>query len=335
MREAERTGSPWVTHPWVADGQRRLGFGVAVSSPRAGIDDAIRHARLAEALGLDSFWVQDHPTMGPDCWSTLTALAATTTRLRLGSFVSCVYYRSPFQLARLAADVDRLSGGRLILGLGYGDEPGEFGRQGLDWPTVRERQVALVETIRTVTGLWSGGPDTPDTDAGDQARAVAAGLPAGPVQQPRVPLLIGGGGERVTLRYVAQYADMSNFGPTEQTGGATTPEGVRRKFEVLRRHCDALERPYDSVLRSYYTGLVLAETPDAFAAKLRGYYPSGVPAGRPTSLEAAVRHVRGLVDAGVQHFIAAVKSDDLETIRVFAERLIPEVRGNPVEEGDR
>jgi alkanesulfonate monooxygenase SsuD/methylene tetrahydromethanopterin reductase-like flavin-dependent oxidoreductase (luciferase family) len=217
-------------------------------------------------------------------------------------------------LARLAADVDRLSGGRLILGLGYGDVPAEFARQGLAWPSVRDRQAALEETLRTVPGQWGSGPGTD------------VGLPAGPVQQPRVPILIGGGGERVTLRYVAQYADMANFGPTEQTGGAATPEGVRRKFEVLRHHCDALGRPYDSVLRSYYTGLTLAETPEALATKLRGYHPSGVPAGRPVSLEAAVQHVRGLVDAGVQHFIAAVRGGDLETIRVFAERLVPAVR---------
>jgi hypothetical protein len=104
---------------------------------------------------------------------------------------------------------------------------------------------------------------------------------------------------------------------------------VRRKLEALRRHCDALGRPYDSVLRSYYTGLVLAETPEALASKLRGYYPLGVPPDRPTSLEEAVLHVRGLVDAGVQYFDFAVKSGDFETIRMLAERLFLEVGGSP------
>jgi hypothetical protein len=102
---------------------------------------------------------------------------------------------------------------------------------------------------------------------------------------------------------------------------------VRRKFAVLRGYCEALGRPDESVLRSYYMGLVLAETPAALAAKLRGCYPSGVPAEQPTSLEAAVHHVCALVDASVQHVIAAVKGGDLETIRVFAERLAPAVRG--------
>ncbi|MGH2369140.1 MAG: LLM class flavin-dependent oxidoreductase, partial [Chloroflexota bacterium] len=241
---AERAGSSWVPHPWVTAWQGKLGFGLGVLSPRTGIADAITHARLAEELGLDSFWVQDHPLSGPDCWSTLTALAATTTRLRLGSFVSCIYYRSPAHLARLAADVDRLSGGRLVLGVGCGDAPSEFARLGIDWPPVRERQAALEETIAIVAGLWGSEPFTFE---GAHFRVREASLRAGPVQQPRVPLLIGGGGERVTLRQVAQYADMSNFGPTAQTGGTATAEGMPAKYAALRRHCDALGRPYESV----------------------------------------------------------------------------------------
>jgi alkanesulfonate monooxygenase SsuD/methylene tetrahydromethanopterin reductase-like flavin-dependent oxidoreductase (luciferase family) len=306
----------------VAEGQGPPRFGVGVSSPRPGIDEAIRHARLAEDLGLDSFWVQDHPTMGPDCWTTLTALAATTTRLRLGSFVSCVYYRSAFQLARLAADVDRLSGGRLVLGLGYGDVREEFARQGLAWPPLPARRAALEATLAALTAAWGGAPG----GAGAAAGAPEATLAAGPVQRPRVPVLIGGGGERVTLRYVARFADMANFGPTAQTGGAADPEAVRRKFAVLRTHCEALGRPYASVLRSYYTGFVLADEPAALTAKLRGYFPAGIPAGRPTSLEAVIDFVRALLAAGVQHLIAVVRGGDLETIRVFAERVVPAVR---------
>ena len=313
-----RTEAPWVTHPWVAEGQQRLRFGAGVLSPRSGIAQAIAHARLTEELGLDSFWVQDHPTSSPARWSTLTALAATTARLRLGSFVSCVYYRDHFQLARLAADVDRLSGGRLILGLGNGDAPGEFGRLGLPWPAVRDRQAALVTAIGRVAGLWAAPP-------APGGRPVLA---AGPVQQPRVPLLIGGGGERVTLRYVARYADVANFGPTEQSGGTADPDVVRRKFAVLRAHCDARGRPYDSVARSYYLELVLAATPAALAAKLRTYYPAGVPAWQPASLEAAVEYVGALVAAGVQHVIGAVRGDDLETLHLFAERVIPAVPGH-------
>jgi alkanesulfonate monooxygenase SsuD/methylene tetrahydromethanopterin reductase-like flavin-dependent oxidoreductase (luciferase family) len=150
-----------------------------------------------------------------------------------------------------------------------------------------------------------------------------ARLDAGPVQQPRIPLLIGGGGERVTLRQVAQYADMSNFGPTEQTGGAATPEGVPPKYAALRRHCETLGRPYDSVLRSYYAHVVLAETPDALTAKLQRYHPAGIPADQPRSLDEAIAVFRGMAQAGVQYLIAAVRGGDLDTIRLFAERVIP------------
>ena len=110
-------------HPWVAEGERVVRFGVAYGPTMTGQLDwcALLDFVLAcEVAGIDSFWVPDHPTVFPDPWVTLSALAATTSRIRLGPLVSCVYYRNPVQLARLAADVDRLSNGRLVLGLGIG-----------------------------------------------------------------------------------------------------------------------------------------------------------------------------------------------------------------------
>jgi alkanesulfonate monooxygenase SsuD/methylene tetrahydromethanopterin reductase-like flavin-dependent oxidoreductase (luciferase family) len=95
-----------------------------------------------------------------DCWTTLAALAVHTERLRLGSLVSCVYYRPAALLARMAADVDRLSGGRLVLGLGVGDIPHEFAQLGLTEPPFPERAAALAETIALVRGLWDEAPVT-------------------------------------------------------------------------------------------------------------------------------------------------------------------------------
>jgi alkanesulfonate monooxygenase SsuD/methylene tetrahydromethanopterin reductase-like flavin-dependent oxidoreductase (luciferase family) len=203
-------------------------------------------------------------------------------------------------LARLAADVDRLSGGRLILGIGIGDEPEEFEQMGIALPGVRERQAALQETVEIVTGLWTGRPFT---YVGEYFRVTNAILPVGTVQQPHVPLMIAGGGERVTLRQVAQYADMSNFGAGPMTGEANTLDDVRRKLEVLRRHCDAIGRSYDEILRSHISFPVVTGTGDE-----------------------AIDYYLGLAEAGIQYFIVAIRPDDPETFRLLAERVMPTVQ---------
>jgi alkanesulfonate monooxygenase SsuD/methylene tetrahydromethanopterin reductase-like flavin-dependent oxidoreductase (luciferase family) len=317
-------------HPWVAEGERRVRFGLGTVGRRTGAN--LRQlGRWAEEVGFDSYWVQDHPMSGPDCWTSLAALAVATERLRLGSFVSCVYYRSPVQLARLAADVDQLSGGRLVLGLGNGDDPAEFAQMGLPFPPVPARQAALEETVRVVQALWSGQPVTHRSELGDLEGARVA---AGPIQQPHVPVLIGGGGERVTLRQVAQYADMANIGESEAIGGARTTEDVRRKLAALRGHCERLGRPYDAVLRSHVAlPLIAAETPAAVAAKVDERFGSlspeqqarrraAVAAGTPAQL---VDYYRGLVDAGLRYFVVAIDADDEESRDLLARRVIPEV----------
>jgi alkanesulfonate monooxygenase SsuD/methylene tetrahydromethanopterin reductase-like flavin-dependent oxidoreductase (luciferase family) len=318
--------APRLPHPWVTAGHTTIRFGLG-ADPSRNWSAFLATARLAEDLGFDSFWVSDHPMWFPDCWTTLMALAGTTTSIRLGSIVSCIYYRSPALLARIAADVDCLSDGRLVLGLGIGDAPGEFDQLGIPYPSVRERQQTLEETIQIVRGLWA---EEPLTYQGTYFRLQQARMAHGPVQQPYVPLMIAGGGERVTLRQVAQYADVANFGALAVTGSAFTIADVRRKYEALRRHCDALGRPYESIVRSYIDiFLILADTPAAVqdkvatipASDLEMYGPSMV-AGTPRD---AIRHYRALAAAGVQYFIPCLWGYDLETMRLLAEQVIPDV----------
>jgi len=244
--------------------------------------------------------------------------------VRLGSLVSCVYYRPPALLARIAADVDRLSGGRLVLGLGVGDWPDEFRQLGMAYPSLAERQEALAEAIETVLGLWGDEPFTYD---GKHFRVAEARVRPGPLQEPRVPLLIAGGGERVTLRQVAAYADVSNFGPSELTGNAWSQNDVRRKLEALRRHCQARARPYESVLRSHFSsGLLLARTPDALRAKLgalpaeSSLYRAARFAGTP---DEAIAYFHDLVDAGMRYFLVSIRDGDPESLRLLAERVVP------------
>lgn len=320
----DRTQDRGDVHPWVAEGRHAVRFGI-VGGP-SGDWPALRDfVQMAEDLGFDGYWRPDHPLLLPDCWATLAAVAAVTRRLRLGSLVGCIPYRNPVVLARMVADVDRVSGGRVVLGLGGGDMEAEFRAMGLAYPPARERQEALAEGLRVVPQLLRGEAVTYQ---GDHVRVEGAALRPPAVQQPYVPLLVGGGGERRTLRLVARYADASSLGAGAWGGVAVTEMDLRHKYAVLRDHCTAAGRPYASVLRTYHhVPVLLADSPVALAAK-RERVPREVMAmagaaaliGTP---EEAVARLRSLVAAGCQYVTLAVPEP--ETLRLLAERVIPAV----------
>jgi alkanesulfonate monooxygenase SsuD/methylene tetrahydromethanopterin reductase-like flavin-dependent oxidoreductase (luciferase family) len=323
------TGPGRPVHPWVAEGGRRLRFaicGAFASKP----DDIIKAAQRAESLGFDAYWANDHPNRSMDCWGQLTMLAMATEKIRLISLVSCIYYRTPFLLARQAADVDRVSGGRLVLGLGVGDDVPEFNEMCLDFPPLKQRQETLEETVAIVRGLWRGERFSFE---GKYFRVREAAVRQLPVQEPYVPVLIGGGGERVTLRQVARLADVSNFAPHEWSGSAFQVTDVIRKYEALRRHCADVGRPYDSVLRTHYTPLLTLAEDDASLERKRAaaHIPDAslhqeVVFATPAQ---AVRHYQALADAGVQYFLASINFQDEETVRLFAEEVVPAVHLPP------
>jgi alkanesulfonate monooxygenase SsuD/methylene tetrahydromethanopterin reductase-like flavin-dependent oxidoreductase (luciferase family) len=312
-------------HPWVREAAERPRFAVVGTflSEWAQVRDFAVHA---EELGFDAYWANDHPLRSMDCWTQLAALATVTTRLRLIALVSCVYYRHPALIARQAADVDRISGGRLVLGLGTGDDAAEFGQLGLRFPAAPERLAALAEAAGIIRRMWSG----PVTHSGPHFRVTQAHVRPGPVQQAGVPLLIGGGGERTTLRLVARYADVSNFGPHEWTGGAYDLDAVRRKYEVLRGYCAEIGRPYDAILRTHYTPLLtLAETPGELESKRgRARIPDAALRTVPVfaTVEDAIAHYQGLIDAGAQYFLATINGQDTQTAELLAGQVWPALR---------
>jgi len=235
--------------------------------------------------------------------------------------------------ARLAADVDHLSGGRLILGLGIGWNAAEFAQLGLPFPSVPERQAAMEEVITIIRGVWGSQPFTYH---GTFFQTHEERVAPSPVQRPGPPLLIAGAGERVTLRQVAQHADACNFGAGSATGGVRSPEDVRRKLAVLQDHCKAEGRPYDDILRTHFTTwLMLAEDEASAQAKLNRYYPEGVPtdkretriAGTP---DAVLPYFQALADAGIQYFVVqSLDAGDEETFRLLAQEIAPRVRLPP------
>ncbi len=310
------------SHPWVEDGQRAVRFGI-VGGPRGDWLALRDFVQMAEDLGFDSYWRPDHPLLVPDCWTNLAALAASTRRLRLGSLVSCVFYRNPVVLARSVADVDRISQGRVVLGLGAGNIASEFRAMGLTYPSIRERHVALTEALQVVPRLLRGETVTYQ---GAYCQVEGATLQPLPAQRPYVPLLIGGGGERTTLRLVAQYADASGLAAGAWGGGAATDADVRRKYAALRERCVALGRPYASVLRTFhFVPVLLADNPTMLAAK-REQIPQELLAPTDTAAlvgtpEQAVARLQPLVAAGCQYFTLAVL--DADTLRLLAERVVP------------
>ena len=235
----------------------------------------LQAGHLADRYGYDAFLLGDHPAWAPECWIHLAALAVTTRRVRLGQMVAANPYRPPLLTARLASDLDHLSDGRSILGLGigwnaadYGLGTNEFERMGLPYDSTRERQAALEEALAIIHGVWGAEPFT---FAGRHYSVADAQVPR-PVQTPTPPLVIAGGGER-TLAQVARLADAANFGPGP-AGQANSADLVREKLALLRRQCEAVGRPYDDILRSTFTHwLVLAPDDQAVQAKVDTLLP--------------------------------------------------------------
>jgi alkanesulfonate monooxygenase SsuD/methylene tetrahydromethanopterin reductase-like flavin-dependent oxidoreductase (luciferase family) len=311
-------------HPWVAEAQQRIRFGLFGGSS-SGWSAARDWVQAAEELGFDSVWIADHPIgFRFDCWTMLALLAGATRRVRLGPLVSCIYYRGAGLLARQAADVDAASEGRLVLGLGIGDSVTEFAQLGMALPPVAARQRALEEHLLTVPRLLRGEAVS---YAGEAVRCEQARLAAGAVQQPRVPILLAGGGEKVTLRQVAQYADASNFGPMSVAGSAWTPDDVQRKHAVLDEHCARFGRSPASVLRTHISfGLRLVDGAGAGAKRstLTGLFGGAQLEALEVNPDQAGAYFRALVAVGVNYFIVSLGTDPT-ILRRFAQDVVPAV----------
>ena len=313
-------------HPWVAEGATRVRFGIE-STPLPDWGATRDFVQTVEGLAFDSLWIPDHPLMtGNATWTTLATFATITQAIRLGSLVSCAYYWNPVVLARAAADVDRISGGRVVLGLGSGDAPWEFEQMGLAFPSTAERQATLEDALQIIAPLLRG--ETVSYH-GEHFQVNGAVLEPPPSQQPYVPLLVAGGGERTTLRFVAQYADASNLGAVPWAGNALSPADAQRKFDAIRRHCATAGRPYDAVLRTGLLLVSLAESVPAAQAKMDMLPPNMLPffgqlpvVGTP---EDAVPRVRAMLDAGFQYVIFIVFPFDTESLHLLAERVLPAV----------
>ena len=186
-----------------------------------------------------------------EAWSTLSALAALVPRMRVGTIVLGNTYRHPAVVAKMAAQVDIISGGRLILGLGAGWQQNEHEAYGIPFYTVRERLERLDEACEVIRSLWT---NKRSTFQGKHYQLADAPLDPKPVQRPHPELMIGGGGEKVTLKIVAKHADHWNV-----WGG---PQVLSRKGKILDEHCAAAKRDPKSIRRSVNMALLITDKKD-------------------------------------------------------------------------
>ena len=218
-------------------------------------NDLVTSAEHAERTGWDGLWLADHfmpngaPSSVPrlEAWTTIAAVAARVARVRVGVLVTGNTYRHPAVLAKMAATVDRICEGRLVLGLGAGWQENEHEAYGIELPAVGERLLRLDETCQVIRLLHS---EERSNFEGRYYRLVDAPCEPKPVQRP-LPLLIGGGGERTTMRIAARYADEWNCWGL--------PELVAHKSEVLERHCLEIGRDPSSIRRSAQAALFMSD----------------------------------------------------------------------------
>jgi F420-dependent oxidoreductase-like protein len=216
-----------------------------------------------EQSGWDGLWLADHfmpnakdvSTPWPEAWTTLSALAAVVPRIRMGTLVTGNTYRHPAVLAKMAATADHISGGRIVLGLGSGWQENEHEMYGIPFYTVSNRLKRLDEACQVIKALFS--QESVDFD-GEFYQLKNAPLEPKPIQE-KLPLLIGGGGEKVTLKIAAQYADEWNVWGTVDT--------LTKKMKILDQHCEDLGRNPADIQRSAVALMFLTDD-DAFAKKM-------------------------------------------------------------------
>ena len=301
---------PQIKRPWVAAAQAARGF---------------------EAMGYDSLWVCDH-LYGPqspqlpilEAWSMISGVAAITERVEIGTLVTPVGMRNPAHLGKVIATVDNIAGGRVIAGLGGGWMPREFTDFGMPFLGTGERLKQLAETVALLKRMW--GDEAEVSYDGDYVHA--DNVVCQPKPPRRVPILIGGAGEQVTLKIVAREADIWNNLAGQQAA-------LGHKLDVLKRHCDDAGRDPESITASQQCLVTVAPNAESAgpmadrAEKIFGGHmgdPKG-PLAITGTPERCAEQIQKHIDLGCTMFIMEFfGKDTLEPAQLFAEEVLPAFR---------
>jgi F420-dependent oxidoreductase-like protein len=299
----------------------------------------LEQARKAEAGPWESIWVWDHFHTVPiptdeakhEAWTLMAALGATTQRVRLGQMCTCMAYRNPVYLAKVAATCDVISGGRIEMGIGAGWYEHEWRAYGYGFPSAGERLGMLDEGVQIMRQAWTEGTATLDGKHYQVDGAIVRPLP---LQAGGIPLWIAGGGEKKTLRTAAKYAAYTNFDGT--------PDAFARKSGILEQHCRDIGRDFGEITRSANYNMLIGETeaevkdrldwladhytkvvPADQVERYRHLYENGPLVGTP---EQIVERLRELERLGMTYTITywLEAAYDRSGIELFERQVIPE-----------
>ncbi|HET6746178.1 MAG TPA: TIGR03560 family F420-dependent LLM class oxidoreductase [Candidatus Limnocylindria bacterium] len=276
--------------------------GTAAIGPTLG-----RVTRAADEVGFDSIWVMDHffqirglgPPEAPmlDGMTALAFMAAHSEHARIGLMVGGIHYRPPGLWIKAHTTLDVISGGRAWFGIGAAWNEEESAGLGFPMPPLGERFQWLEDTLQMAHAMWSGGSGSGESFEGKHVRATRLLNSPQAISRPRVPIMIGGGGERKTLRLVAQYADACNV-----FGG---PDRIAHKYTVLQEHCERLGRPYQEIERSTLQSVDLDRE----------------------SADQVVERFGALGEAGAQHVLFSVRGvSDTSKLERLAADVFPQLR---------
>jgi F420-dependent oxidoreductase-like protein len=299
------------------------GFGADLSSfkdPVEAVEHVIQLAQTAEAAGFSEVWLPDHlQTIPPsnaylfESWTLLTAVARATSTIRIGQLVTGNGYRNPALQAKMASTLDALSAGRLTFGIGAGWYQADYDAYGYEFPGAGQRLRELREAVQVIQSLWTEEVTNFTGEFYTLKNAYAA--PKG-VQEPRIPLMVAGGGEKVTLRIVAEFADVCNL--------MTSPAEIERKLRILRTHAADVGRDFGSIKVSATTAALLAETDEEAQAQLdpsmgafyAGDFASYLLYGTAETIQ---ERITAYEKAGVDELVVGFHHvTDLDAIREFA-----------------
>jgi len=257
-----------------------------------------------------------------DSYTLLPWAAGFTDSIRLTPLVACVHYRPPAYLGRIAATLDHLSDGRAVLGVGAGWHEAEYDAYGIEFPDAPTRIRQLRDAIELIKTMWT--EQSPVSHDGRYYDTEGLYLDPKPVQDPHPPVMVGGGGEELTLRVAAHHADSWNV-----VGNA--PESYAHKLDVLRGHCEEMGSEYDAIEKTVAHAVLLRETADE-AHDVYEKYQSETESGvsprenRPPTVgtpEDAIAFIEAFDDVGLDTFMIKAQKNDRRTVELFVDEVMP------------